>query len=233
MKILAVDTSAKVSSVAVVQDGKIMSESFMNTGLTHSQTLMPMVKSVLDMANINVSDIDCFAVNNGPGSFTGVRIGVSAIKGMAQPTGKMCVEVSTLESLAYNLLGVECTAVACMDARCAQVYTATFRCGETVERLTDDEAVAIKDMEEKLKNCEKPIIFVGDGAELCYNYYKDKLTCTLASEFLRYERATSTAFVAAKKAENGETVTPEKLMPLYLRLPQAERELKKKKGELS
>lgn len=233
MKILAVDTSAKAASAAVVQDGKLMSENFMNTGLTHSQTLMPTVKTVLDEAGININEIDFFAINNGPGSFTGVRIGVAAIKGMAQPTGKKCVEVSTLESLAYNLLGINCTAVACMDARCAQVYTAAFDCGETVERLTDDEATAIKDMEEKLKTYEKPIIFVGDGAQLCYNYYKEKLDCTLASELLRYERASSTAFAAMKKIEKGDTVTAEKLMPMYLRLPQAERELKKKKGELS
>lgn len=232
MKLLAVDTSAKAASAAVVSDGKILSECFMNTGLTHSQTLMPTVKTVLDMAGITLDDIDFFAVNNGPGSFTGVRIGVAAIKGMAQPTKKSCVEVSTLESLAYNLLGIDCTAVACMDARCAQVYTAAFDCGEKVERLTDDEAVAIKDMEEKLKEHKKPIAFVGDGAELCYNYYKDKLTCTLASELLRYERASSTAFAAMEKIENDETVTAQKLMPTYLRLPQAERELKKKKGEL-
>lgn len=231
MKILAVDTSAKSASVAVTENGKVISECFTNTGLTHSQTLMPMVKTVLDGAMTNIGDIDAFAVNNGPGSFTGVRIGVAAIKGMAQPTAKQCVEVSTLESLAYNLIGIKCTAVSCMDARCAQVYTAAFRCGETVERLSDDEAVAIKDMEEKLVSFEKPIIFVGDGAQLCYNYYKDRLSCCLASEILRYQRASSTALVAYRKIENGETVTAKELMPMYLRLPQAERELKKKKGE--
>ncbi len=233
MKILAVDTSAKAASAAVTEDGKILSECFTNTGLTHSQTLMPMVKTVLDGAGIEVGDIDLFAINNGPGSFTGVRIGVAAIKGMAQPTDKACCEVSTLESLAYNLIGTSCTAVSAMDARCEQVYTATFRCGETVERLCDDEAVAIKDMEEKLLSYPQPIVFVGDGAELCYNYYKDRLPCSLASEILRYQRASSTALVAYLKAEKGETVSPQKLMPLYLRLPQAERELKKKKENLT
>lgn len=231
MKILAVDTSAKAASAAVTENGKIISECFTNTGLTHSQTLMPMVKTVLDGAMLGVGDIDVFAVNNGPGSFTGVRIGVAAVKGMAQPMARPCCEVSTLESLAYNLIGTDCIAVSCMDARCAQVYTAAFSCGETVERLSDDEAVAIKDMEEKLLSFEKPIVFVGDGAELCYNYYKDRLSCSLASEILRYQRASSTAQVAYLKSERGETVMAEKLMPMYLRLPQAERELKKKKGE--
>lgn len=233
MKILAIDTSAKAASAAVTDGGKILSECFTNTGLTHSQTLMPMVKTVLDGAGIKLDSIDLIAVNNGPGSFTGVRIGVAAVKGMAQPTGKACAEVSTLESLAYNLIGIDCTAVSAMDARCGQVYTAAFGCGETVERLSGDEAVAISDMEEKLKSFEKPIIFVGDGAELCYNYYKDKVPCSLASELLRYQRASSTALAAYLKAKKGETVSCEKLMPLYLRLPQAERELKKKKGELT
>lgn len=232
MEILAVDTSAKAASVAVSDNGKIISECYTNTGLTHSQTLMPMIKTVLDGARMTVDDMDLFAVNNGPGSFTGVRIGVAAIKGMTQPKNKPCVEVSTLESLAYNLINTGFVAVSAMDARCSQVYTAAFKCGETVERLSEDEAVAIKDMEEKLLTYQAPIVFVGDGAELCYNYYKDRLPCSLASEILRYQRASSTALVAYKKAEKGETVSPDKLMPLYLRLPQAERELKKKKENL-
>ena len=233
MKILAVDTSAKAASAAVTEDEKIISECFTDTGLTHSQTLMPMVKTVLDGAGLTLDDIDMLAVNNGPGSFTGVRIGVAAVKGMAQPLEKSCAEVSTLESLAYNLIGLNCVAVSAMDARCGQVYTAAFDCGETVERLGGDEAVAISDLEERLRSFEKPIIFVGDGARLCYNYYKDKVPCSLANELLRYQRASSTALAAYLKAKKGETVSCERLMPLYLRLPQAERELKKKKGELT
>lgn len=232
MKILAVDTSAKAASAAVTEGGKILSENFTDTGLTHSQTLMPMVKSVLDAANISVKDIDIFAINNGPGSFTGVRIGVAAVKGMAQPLGKECVAVSTLEALAYNLIGLGCVAVSAMDARCGQVYTASFECGETVERLCGAEAVEISGLEERLKSYRRPIIFVGDGASLCYDFYKDKVPCSLANELLRYQRASSTALAAQMKAMRGETVPAEKLMPFYLRLPQAERELKKKKGDI-
>lgn len=229
MKILAVDTSAVAGSVAVVSDGKLLSECFSNTGLTHSQTLMPMVDNAVKSAGIDIKDIDIFAVNNGPGSFTGVRIGVAAVKGMAQMSGKNCVEVSTLESLAYNLADNNCIAVCAMDARCSQVYTASFECENSVmTRLCDDEAVAIKDLEERLKSYNKPIIFVGDGAMLCYNYYKDVLPCRIAGENLRYQRASSTATVAMLKAEREETLSAAELMPSYLRLPQAQRELKKK-----
>lgn len=230
MKILAVDTTATAASAALIDGGKIISEVYTNTGLTHSQTLMPMVDCVLKGANIKVGDIDFFAVNNGPGSFTGVRIGVAAVKGMAQITGKPCIAVSTLEALAYNLSDNDCIAVSAMDARCGQVYTASFSAEKgTVTRLTPDIAVAVEEPEERLKEYRKKIIFVGDGAKLCYNYYKDKLDCSLAGELLRYQRAASTALCAYIKAENGETVSASELMPAYLRLPQAERELKKKK----
>lgn len=229
MKILGIDTTAKSACVAVLSDGKIISSFYTNTGLTHSQTLLPMVDTVLKSANYNIGDIDYFAVNNGPGSFTGVRIGVSAVKGMAQFSNKPCVEVSTLESLAYNLIDCDCIAVSAMDARCNQVYTASFLCrrGE-VTRLSDDEAVLIDEMEERLKEYDVPIIFVGDGAMLCYEYYKQKINCSLSCENSRYQDARSVVLAAERKIASGKTVSAEKLEPLYLRLPQAERELKKK-----
>lgn len=232
MKILAVDTTATAASVAVLNDGKLLSESFTNTGLTHSQTLMPMIDNTVKGANIDIKDIDFFAVNNGPGSFTGVRIGVAAIKGMAQMLGKPCVEISTLESLAYNLIDNNCVAVCAMDARCQQVYTASFYCdGNSVTRLCDDEAIAISDLEERLVNYKKTVIFVGDGAMLCYNYYKDRLPCSVISEGRRHQKALSVALAATLKIEKGETVSANELMPSYLRLPQAQRELKKKTEE--
>lgn len=232
MKILAVDTTATAASVAVLSDSKLLSESFTNTGLTHSQTLMPMIDNTVRGANIDIKDIDFFAVNNGPGSFTGVRIGVAAVKGMAQMLGKPCVEISTLESLAYNLIDNNCIAVCVMDARCQQVYTASFDCdGNTVTRLCDDEAIAISDLEERLTNYKKTVIFVGDGAMLCYNYYKDRLPCSVISEGRRHQKALSVALAATLKIEKGETVSANELMPSYLRLPQAQRELKKRTEE--
>ena len=232
MKILAVDTTATAASVTVLSDGKLLSESCTNTGLTHSQTLMPMIDNTVRGANIDIKDIDFFAVNNGPGSFTGVRIGVAAVKGMAQMLGKPCVEISTLESLAYNLIDNSCIAVCVMDARCQQVYTASFDCdGNTVTRLCDDEAIAISDLEERLTNYKKTVIFVGDGAMLCYNYYKDRLPCSVISEGRRHQKALSVALAATLKIEKGETVSANELMPSYLRLPQAQRELKKRTEE--
>lgn len=228
MKILAVDTSAAAASAAVLSDGKILAASYSNTGLTHSQTLMPMVESVLNGALTDIDDIDLFAVNNGPGSFTGVRIGVAAVKGMAHMKNKKCVEISTLESLAYNLSDTDCFAVCAMDARCSQVYAALFKIENgVVTRECEDKALLISELESDITGKDLPIVFVGDGAKLCYEYYKEKLPCRLASEKNRYQNAKSTAICAYLKNEE-EHVGAQTLMPSYLRLPQAQRELKKK-----
>ena len=137
MKILGVDSTATAASAAVYCDGKILSLNYSNTGLTHSQTLMPMIDNVLKTAGVNIRDIDYFAVSNGPGSFTGVRIGVSAVKGMAQPIMKKCVPVSTLEVIAKPLENTSVYAIAVMDARCNQVYTATFDCNNGMMRAIE------------------------------------------------------------------------------------------------
>lgn len=228
MKILAVDTSATAASVAVMSDSKLLAASFTNTGLTHSQTLMPMVEGTLRGANTDIDEIDLFAVNNGPGSFTGVRIGVAAVKGMAHISEKKCIEISTLESLAYNLVDTDCIAVCAMDARCNQVYTALFRCENgTVTRMCEDKAVLISELEEDIKGNDLPVMFVGDGAKLCYEYYKEKIPCRIAGEKNRYQSAVSTALCAYLKGDDA-YISAQTLMPSYLRLPQAQRELKKK-----
>ena len=231
MKILAVDTSAKAASAAVVEDGKIVAESYINTKITHSQTILPMVKSMLEASGQTIEQVDSFAVSVGPGSFTGLRIGISLVKGLAFSTDKNCVPVSTLEALCYNVstVGVIC---AVMDARCSQVYTATFEFdGEKYTRITDDEAISISQLEENVKKCKKTVVFVGDGAEMCYNKLKE--TCdnvSLAVENVRFQRASSVAFVAEKMIAEGKTVSAEDLQPSYLRLPQAQRERIAKMG---
>ena len=225
MKILAVDTSAVCASVAVTEDGKILSESSINTGLTHSRTLMPMIDSVLRNGEIAMDSIDMFACSVGPGSFTGIRIGVAAVKGLCDALSKKCVPVSTLEALAYNLSGRNCTAVSVMDARCNQVYCAIFKVqGETVERITEDMALKIDDLGEMLKYYEN-IVFVGDGAKLCYKalgYEKAPANC-------EYQRGSSVCFAAVNHIE--EALEAKELLPVYLRLPQAERELKAKQNK--
>lgn len=226
MKILAVDSSAKACSAAIVEDKKVLGSFFINTALTHSQTLVPMIDAVLKNTSTDLSSVDAFAVSAGPGSFTGVRIGVAAVKGMAMPLNKPCMSVSTLEAMAYNLLNESCIVCAVMDARCNQVYNALFEIsGGEINRICADRAFSIDELSEELKTYDKKIVIIGDGAELCYNSYKENINNVfLAPENVRYQNAVGVAFSAFDK----EPITAEKLMPSYLRLPQAERELKKR-----
>ena len=230
MKILAFDSTATSASVAVFDDDNLIGEFFINTKQTHSQTLLPMAESLLKNTKVDVKDIDLFAVNTGPGSFTGVRIGVAAVKGMAMALNKPCVAVSTLDSMAYNLLDVNCTAVCVMDARCNQVYNANFKVDNgNVEKLCDDRALSIDELTDELKSVDGHIVLVGDGAKLCFDKMKDAISnIKIASIQNRYQKASSTALVALNLYNNGKTLTAEELMPYYLRLPQAERELKKR-----
>lgn len=232
MKILSIDTSAKTASVAVTDGETLLSECFVNAGLTHSRTLMPMVDNALKQADMNINEIDAFCVNAGPGSFTGIRIGVAAIKGLALTSGKPCAGVSTLEATAYNFIDENAVICAAMDARCNQVYAALFRAENgTVTRICDDYAVAISELTEELKKItDKHIILAGDGAEICYKTMKDVVpNVKIASYFKRYQRA----YGAALAAYNNPVIFGDSalLAPVYLRLPQAERELKLKKGE--
>lgn len=233
MNILAIDTSAQVASVCVLNETTILSEYNVNAKLTHSQTMMPMVQSVLDCAKMELSQIDAFAVSAGPGSFTGIRIGVSAVKGLAMACGKPCVPVSTLEGLAYNL--PECSGVLCaaMDARCGQVYNALFRWESgSMHRLCGDRAISIKDLGADLDKFDEKIFLVGDGADLCYNNLKEGLPFLQSvSPHLKLQRAASVGLAAMEQIKAGKTCTAAALMPVYLRLPQAERELLKKQGK--
>ena len=223
MLICSVDSSATPASVCLFEDDKIIAEYYLNTGFTHSQTLMAMLESVLKISGKRADDIDLYAVNSGPGSFTGVRIGVSAVKGMAYAQDKPCVEVSTLESMAYNFLGSHTIVCACMDARRKQVYHGLFRVdGDRIERLCEDKAIAIEELLGSLPNDEE-IILVGDGAELVYQSAEDPAV-KLAPPNLRYQRASSVALAAVETYNRGEVVSPAALMPRYLRLSQAERE---------
>lgn len=226
MKILAVDTSAVCASVAVTENGKIISLCSTNAGLTHSRTLMPMIDSALKNSETELSSIDYFACANGPGSFTGIRIGISAIKGLADGLEKKCIAVSTLEGLAYNLLGQDVIACAVMDARCSQVYTALFDInGDSITRLTDDEAIKIEELSERLKAYDKKVVFVGDGAEICHK----ALGYSIASSVIRFQNAASVALAAERNFDETKLLSANEIMPAYLRLPQAERELKAKK----
>ncbi len=230
MKILAVESSAVAAAAALVEDGKLLGEAFLNVGLTHSCTLMPMIESLLQNAGVSVRDVDLFAVSNGPGSFTGVRIGVSTVKGLAQPLSKPCAGVSTLLAMAYNLVGTDRLICCAMDARCRQVYTALFESKDgRIVRLTNDDAISLDALCETLKGYSRKVVFVGDGAELCYEAFRDALPdAELAAAHLRFQHASGVA--AAVFAEGAEklAVSAEELSVSYLRLSQAERERKQK-----
>lgn len=232
MRIFAADTSAKSASVALVENGVIKGEFFINTMLTHSETLMPMVDTLFKSVHIEPKDVDYFAVNSGPGSFTGLRIGIAAVKGMSFAPDKPCVSVSTLESMAYNISADRAVICAVMDARCSQVYNALFEVNDgKIVRMCEDRALQIDELTAELSECTEKIILVGDGARLCFDKMSQSLkNLELANENVLYQRASSTAFAAEKLIENGETVTSSQLMPSYLRLPQAQRELLARKN---
>ena len=230
MYILAVDSASKTASVALLKDGMLISEFFTNTGFQHSRTLMPMIKAMLDCCEITVSDIDYFASVTGPGSFTGVRIGVSAVKGMASVKNIPCVEISALETAAYSVSSFDGIVCPVMDARCSQVYNALFECSNgKMTRLCEDRALKICELFDQLKIFDKPIVFVGDGAEMCYALAKqERLPFMLPESNLIYPRASSAGIIAYEMINNGYSpLTAEKLAPMYLRPPQAERQKNK------
>ena len=171
MNILAVDTAGKTAGVALLQDDRLLYEVYLDGGMTHSETLMPMIDTCLKLCGLTCADIDLYAVNAGPGSFTGLRIGLAAVKGLAFPRETLCAPVSTLEALAAAHTG-EGTVLCALDARRAQVYSAAFDLA-THTRLLDDDARAVTDLADFVENCKKPLFFVGDGAGLCYNKYSN------------------------------------------------------------
>ena len=169
MNILAVDTAGKTAGVALLQDDRLLYEVYLDAGMTHSETLMPMIDTCLKTCGMTCADIDLYGVNAGPGSFTGLRIGLAAVKGLAFPRETLCAPVSTLEALAAAHTG-EGTVLCALDARRAQVYSAAFDLA-THQRLLEDDARAVADLAQFVENCKKPLFFVGDGASLCYNKY--------------------------------------------------------------
>ena len=226
MLILAFETSAKAASVALMENGKLLGEGYQNTGLTHSQTLMVMAEDVLKQCGKAAADVEAVAVAAGPGSFTGVRIGVAAAKGFAWGAELPCYGVSTLEAMAESLGAWDGYVCPCMDARRNQVYNAVFSVtAGKLTRITEDRAIALSDLKEELKNTEKPIFLVGDGANLCYNTLKsDVPNLVLPPEHRVHQRAVGAAILAQRMADEGVAPSGGELEPNYLRLSQAERE---------
>ena len=226
MLTLAFETSAKAASVALTENGKLLGESYQNTGLTHSQTLMVMAEDLLKQCGKKVADLTVVAVAEGPGSFTGVRIGVAAAKGLSWGGELPCYGVSTLEAMAVSLGIYEGHICACMDARRSQVYNALFLVsGGTVERITDDRAIALTDLKTDLEHIDGPIYLVGDGAPLTHKTLSAEIpNLILPPEHRMHQRAVGVAILAEQMCEAGEKGDGNALSPNYLRLSQAERE---------
>ena len=235
MLILAFETSAKAASVAVREGSKLLAESYQNTGLTHSQTLMVMAQDALTQCGKRAADVEAVAVAEGPGSFTGVRIGVAAAKGFAWGKNIPCYGVSTQEAMALHLSVWQGYVCPVMDARRSQVYNALFYVNQgKVTRVCEDRAIALADLKEELKNLREPVFLVGDGSNLCYNTLsKDVPNLVLPAEHRMHQRAVGVGLGAAAMAESGNGGDGAALSPNYLRLSQAEREraekLKKEK----
>jgi len=228
MKILSLDSSATVASVAITEDEKLLGEFTLSCGNTHSETLLPMVESLLGSLSLTVADIDLFAASVGPGSFTGVRIGTATVKGLAFASNKPCVAVSTLHALAYNLVGSKGLICPVMNARRSQVYTALFSSdGESLTRLMEDSPLTISELDSLLSEKEGEIRLVGDGYDVTVSGI-EKTRITETQERARYASAYSVARVALDAFRRGETVSDRELVSTYLRPSQAERERNEK-----
>ena len=226
MLILAFETSAKAASAALLEDGRLLGESYQNTGLTHSQTLLVIAENLLAQCGKTVAEVTAVAVAAGPGSFTGVRIGVAAAKGFAWGRELPCYGVSTLEAMALSLGAWQGYVCPCMDARRSQVYNALFSVNQgTLERLREDRAIALSELAEELNALDGPIFLVGDGSTLAYRTLSGEIpNLVLPPEHRMHQRADGVALLAAQKIAAGEPGDANALTPNYLRLSQAERE---------
>lgn len=223
MKLLSIESSAKAASVALTDNGRLVSQFFQASALTHSRTLLKMAEDMLSDLEMTVSDVDAVAVSIGPGSFTGIRIGVATAKGLCWGGDKPCIGVSTLEAMAHQLSDRKDVIIAAaMDARRSEIYNSCFLpMGDRVERLCEDRAIPISQLADEAKNSGKTYFFVGDGAELCYNAFSELgLPALLAPEPLRLQ----TAWGVAMAADGRQPEDASDLAPKYLRLSQAERE---------
>ena len=215
MNILAFECSAKAASAALLCDGKLIAETYQNCGFTHSRTLLPLAEDMLKRAEKTFDDIDLYAVSSGPGSFTGLRIGISLVKGFAYGADKPCCGVSSLEAMAYMVPSCDSVVCAVMDARAGQVYNALFDVSDVVSRICDDRAITVESLKEELNSLGRKVIVIGDGS-----YLLENCGYSVLPAHMRYQRA----FGVALCAYNSQGISSFELTPSYHRLPQAERE---------
>ncbi len=231
MKILAVDSSASVASAAIAEGDKLICEFTLNHKKNHSEKLMPMIDELFQSAQLMPGDIDLFAVANGPGSFTGLRIGVATVKGLAHALQKPTVGISTLLAMAYNLPFCEYMLSPIMDARRAQVYNGVYQWQKgTVKEIIQPRAVSIAECIGELRKNGEPVVFLGDGVPMHKDFIREQLgdQAIFAPQNCNMQRAASVALAAAEIYKTGNYQNYYELAPMYLRKPQAERELEEK-----
>lgn len=227
MNILALDTSGVAGSVAYMKDGKLMGEYYICHKLTHSETIMPMLEHMKALIQIDLEEVDAVAVTNGPGSFTGLRIGVTTAKALGLALNIPVIGVPTLDAMAYNMTHTDYLICPIMDARRGQVYTSLYKWEQgELRRLVPHTACDMEAYLEELAQREEAVIFLGDGVAVHEEKIKSRLkeAALFAPSFLSLQRASTVAEVATVLYERGEAVSAAELVPIYLRKSQAERE---------
>ena len=232
MKILGIDTSAKTSSVGICEDNLIIDELFLDKGLTHSETILPMIDEILTRNGLSLDDIDALSVNNGPGSFTGIRIGVAVVKGLAFDKNIPCYEVSTLDSIAYNCRDKNGLVVAVMDARRNQVYNSNYQVIDgKAEKIKDDRSILIKDLYLEISEYDGDVFVIGDGQDKVKEFFEENNMNQDNFYYPDYydnlQKGINTALIAYDCLENKKS--GEEILPSYLKLSQTEQELRKKR----
>jgi tRNA threonylcarbamoyladenosine biosynthesis protein TsaB len=233
MKVLAVDTSSMVAAVAVLENERLLGEYILNHKKTHSQKLMPMIEGLLDELELDPRDIDVYTASVGPGSFTGLRIGVTTIKSIAYAAEKPVVSVPTLDALAYNIPETDALVCPIMDARNEQVYTAIYKKERKLDKITEYMGIHISELSEMLKGKNQRVVFLGDAVPIHREYLKEQLgeMCSFAPANISLQKASSVACLALEKAAAGQLEDCFDMVPFYLRKSQAEREFEKKQAK--
>jgi len=234
MKILGIESSGLTASIAVMDDDVIIAEYTTNFKKTHSETLLPMIAELMDRVGIDVNDMDYIAVSEGPGSFTGLRIGAATAKGLGLATGKELVSVPTVKALAYNLYATRGLICPIMDAKRDQVYMGVFEYeGDELKTVLDTDAIAITDLINKLNEIGKEVVFLGDGVPVYRDTIDNEIKCahSYAPVNMSYQSAAAVCVLASKMIKEGKTVKASMMRPEYLRLSQAERERNERMGQ--
>lgn len=233
MKILGLDSSGLVASVAIVEDAELRGEYTINYKKTHSQTLLPMLDEVAKMIELDLNTIDAIAVAGGPGSFTGLRIGSATAKGLGLALKKPLIHVPTVDALAYNLVGHRDMVCPLMDARRNQAYTGLYAFdGDQMQIICEQCAVGIEEIIEKVNEQNRPVVFLGDGVPVFTAFIEEhcNIPYTFAPAHMNKQRAGAVAVLGMMMFQNGTYETATEHKPDYLRLSQAERELQERQG---